>query len=65
MIPLYLQRAQYFAERYFLFNISEGASVLGIRKSNVFFHSCSNEDIQSNLLQNLIFYTRMCKLAVL
>lgn len=34
MIPLYLQRAQYFAERYSLFNIFEGARVLGKRKSN-------------------------------
>lgn len=35
MIPLYLQRAQYFAERCF-FNIFEGARVVRIIKSNKF-----------------------------
>lgn len=34
MIPLYLQRAKYFAEEYFLFNIFEGARILRNGKSN-------------------------------
>jgi len=34
MIPLYLQRAKYIAEEYFLFNIFEGARILRNGKSN-------------------------------
>lgn len=62
MIPLYLQRAQYFAERYFLFNIFEGARVLGIRKSN---RSVPVQMKTYSPIYYSIFYTRMCKLTVL
>lgn len=34
MIPLYLQRAKYLAEEYFLFNIFEGARILRTGKGN-------------------------------
>lgn len=68
MIPLYLQRAQYFAERYFLFNIFEGAGVLRIRKSSksvpVQMKTYSLVYYRSQFTKT-IFYTRTCKLTVL
>jgi len=68
MIPLYLQRAQYFAERYFLFNISEGARALRIRKSSksvpVQVKAYGPVYYRSQFTKTF-FYTRVCKLTVL
>lgn len=68
MIPLYLQRAQYFAEKYFLFNIFEGARVLGIKKNNkpvpVQMKTYGPVHYRSQFSKS-ISYSRMWKLTVL
>lgn len=65
MIPLYLQRAQYFAERYFLFNIFEGAGVLRMSSKSVPVQMKTYSPVYyRSQFTKTIFYTRMCKLTV-
>lgn len=68
MIPLYLQRAQYFAERCFWFNIFDGARAVRIIKSNKFVPvqtKTYSPVYYRSPFTKTIFSTRTCKLTVL